>query len=51
MTVRKLFEFAQKYNCEDAELQFVDGRYYSIDHINLHVDSSQPEQVKMILSE
>ena len=51
MTVKELFEFAKKYNLEDAELQFKDGCYYSINHANVSVDMDFPEQNKIILSE
>lgn len=51
MTAKELFEFAKKYNLEDAELQFLDGCYYSINHARIDVDKDFPEQNKIILSE
>lgn len=51
MTVKNLFEFAKKYNLEDAELQFKDGCYYDINHAVLNADKDFPEQNKIILSE
>lgn len=51
MTAKELFEFAKKYNLEDAELEFKDGCYYGINHAILSVDNNFPEQNKIILSE
>ena len=53
MTVKELFEFAKKYNLEDAELQFQDfcKCHYGINHSILDVDKDFPEQNKIILSE
>ena len=51
MTVKELFDFAKKYNLEDAELQFHDGCYYGIHHAKISVDSDFPEQNRIILSE
>jgi hypothetical protein len=51
MTVRELFEFAKKYNLEDAKLEFHDGCYYGINHANLNVDIDYPEQNRITLSE
>ena len=51
MTVKELFEFAKKYNLEDAELKFHDGCYYYINHARLNVDNDFPEQNGIILSE
>ena len=51
MTVKELFEFAKKYNLEDAELQLKDGCYYDINHALLSVDKDFPEQNRIILSE
>lgn len=51
MTVKELFEFAKKYNLEDAELQFHDGCYYSVNHARIDVDKDFQEQNKIILSE
>ena len=51
MTVKELFEFAKKYNLEDAQLEFRDGCYYSINHATVNVDKDFPEQDRIILSE
>lgn len=51
MTVKELFEFAKKYNLEDAELQFHDGCYYGINHANVNLDMEFPEQSSIILKE
>lgn len=51
MTAKELFEFAKKYNLEDAKLQFLDGCYYCINHARIDVDKDFPEQDKIILSE
>ena len=53
MTVKELFEFAKKYNLEDAELQFQDlcKFHYGINRAILDVDKDFPEQNKIILSE
>ena len=51
MTVKELFEFAKKYNLEDAELKFNDGYYYDVNHAKLSVEKDFPEQNKIILSE
>ena len=51
MTVKELFEFAKKYNLEDAELEFHDGCYYSINHAIVNVDKDFPEQNRITLSE
>lgn len=51
MTVKELFEFAKKYNLEDAKLEFRDGCYYGINHATLNVDMDFPEQNRITLSE
>ena len=53
MTVKELFEFAKKYNLEDAELEFQDlcKCYYGINQAILNVSKNFPEQNKIILSE
>lgn len=51
MTAKELFEFAKKYNLEDAELQFHDGCYYGICHAKLNVDKDFPDQNRITLSE
>lgn len=51
MTVKELFEFAKKYNLEDAELQFRDGCYYDTNHAILSVSKNFPDQDRIILSE
>ena len=55
MTARELFEFAKKYNLEDAKLQFQlqfhDGFYYGICHAKLNVDKDFPDQNRIILSD
>ena len=51
MTVKELFEFAKKYNLEDAELEFHDGCYYSIKHAIVNVNMDFPEQNRITLSE
>ena len=51
MTVKELFEFAQKYNLEDAELQFFGESYYSINRAKIDVDTEYSEQNKIILSD
>lgn len=51
MTVRELFEFAKKYNLEDAKLQFNDGCYWGINHASVRADIEFPDQNRIILSE
>ena len=51
MTVKELFEFAKKYNLENAQLQFRDGCYYEVNHANVNVDMDFPEQNRITLSE
>lgn len=51
MTVKKLFEFAKKYNLEDAQLQFHDGCYFGINHASVRVDMEFPDQNRITLSE
>ena len=51
MTVKELFEFAKKYNLEDAELEFRDGCYYGINNARINVDMSFPSQNRITLSE
>ena len=51
MTVKELFEFAKKYNLEDAELYFNAGYYCKVNHAILDVSRDFPEQNKIILSE
>lgn len=51
MTVKELFEFAKKYNLEDAELQFLDGYNHCINHAKVNVYMGDPDQNKIILSE
>ncbi len=51
MTIKELFEFAKKYNFEDAELYFNAGYYCEVNHAILNVDKDFPEQNKIILSE
>lgn len=51
MTVKELFEFAKKYNLEDAKLQFRDGCYYDINHARIDVDKDLQDKNKIILSE
>ena len=51
MTVKELFEFAKKYNFEDAELYFNAGYYCEVNHAILNVDKDFPEQNKITLSE
>jgi hypothetical protein len=51
MTAKELFEFAKKYNLEDAELEFHDGCYYGINHARLSVDKDFPDQNKITLEE
>lgn len=51
MTAKELFDFAKKYNLEDAKLQFKDGCYYDINHAILSVSKNFPDQNTIILSE
>lgn len=51
MTAKELFEFAKKYNLEDAKLQFHDGCYYYINSARLSVDIDYPDQNRITLSE
>lgn len=51
MTVKELFEFAKKYNLEDAQLQFHDGCYFGINHASVRVDMEFPDQNRITLSE
>ena len=51
MTVKELFEFAKKYNLEDAELYFNAGYYCEVNHAILKVDKDFPDQNTIILSE
>ena len=51
MTVKELFEFAKKYNLEDAKLQFHDGCYYDINHARINADIDFADQTRIILSE
>lgn len=51
MTVKELFEFAKKYNLENAELKFNAGYYCDVNHAKLGVESDFQEQNKIILSE
>ena len=53
MTVKELFEFAKKYNLEDAELVFQDVcKYkYGINNAILDVEKEFQEQNKIILSD
>lgn len=52
MTVKELFEFAKKYNLEDAELKFQDFcKYqYDINDAIIDVSNRNQEQNKIILS-
>ena len=52
MTVKELFEFAKKYNIEDAELKFQDFCKYQYDINDAIIDVSKcsQEQNKIILS-
>lgn len=51
MTVKELFEFAKKYNLEDAQLQFYDGCYFGINHASVNVDINFPNQNRITLCE
>ena len=53
MKEKELFEFAKKYNLEDAELVFQDVcKYrYSINNAILDVEKNYQEQNKIILSD
>ena len=53
MTVKELFEFAKKYNLEDAELVFQDvcKYHYGINNAILDVEKNFQEQNKIILSD
>lgn len=51
MTAKELFEFAKKYNLEDAQLQFHDGCYFYINHAKMNVDMEFPDQNRITLSE
>ena len=51
MTVKELFEFAKKYNLEDAELYFNAGYCCEVNHAVLSADKDFQEQNKIILSE
>ena len=52
MTVKELYEFAKKYNLEDAELKFQDFCKYQYDINDAIIDVSKcfEEQNKIILS-
>ena len=52
MTVKELFEFAKKYNLEDAELKFQDFCKYQYDTNDAIIDVSKSSQEpkKIILS-
>ena len=53
MTAKELFEFAKKYNLEDAELVFQDVYKcrYGINNAILDVEKKFQEQNKIIISE
>lgn len=51
MTVKELFEFAKKYNLEDAKLYFNAECYFAVNHAILKVDKDFPDQDRIILSE
>lgn len=51
MTAKELYEFAKKYNLEDAELEFRDGCYYSVNHAKMNVDMDFQGQNRITLSE
>lgn len=51
MTAKELFEFAKKYNLEDAELKFLDGGYYNVNNAKIDVDMEFQDRNRIILSE
>jgi len=51
MTVRQLWEFASRYNMQDAPIVFQDGCIYGINTAKLDVDALYPSLNKIILKD